>query len=105
MPLLLLNRLWKVCEQADMDNTCFPSLGTLSLWYTVLLAVQDAAELYEKAGMLEKAAGIYIQTKAFHMAQPLMGRVVSPKLQLQYAKAKESESLYMPAAVGMLQPG
>ena len=54
--------------------------------------------------MLEKAAGIYIQTKAFHMAQPLMGRVVSPKLQLQYAKAKESESFCRPA-VGMLQAG
>ena len=70
-----------------------------------VLAVQDAAELYEKAGMLEKAAGIYIQTKAFHMAQPLMGRVVSPKLQLQYAKAKESGFYAGRQFFRLLQPG
>ena len=55
--------------------------------------MQDAAELYEKAGMHEKAAAIYIQGRAFALAAPLMALIKhNPQLQLEYAKAKESES-------------
>lgn len=54
--------------------------------------MQDAAELYERAGMHEKAATIYIQGRAFGLAAPLMALIThNPKLQLEFAKAKESE--------------
>lgn len=59
---------------------------------------QEAAELYQHGGQLEKAASIYIQTKAFSLAKPLMSRINSPKLQLQYARAKEAEGRYEDAA-------
>lgn len=58
----------------------------------------EAAEMYERAGMVEKAASIHIASKNFAAAQPLMARVTSAKLQLQYAKAKESESRWADAA-------
>jgi len=54
--------------------------------------VQDAAELYERAGMHEKAATIYIQGRAFGLAAPLMALIThNPKLQLEFARAKESK--------------
>lgn len=58
---------------------------------------QDAAEMYEQAGMPEKAAGIYIAARNWAAAAPLMARVTSAKLQLQYAKAKEGEGSYAEA--------
>ncbi|KAK3240077.1 hypothetical protein CYMTET_50059, partial [Cymbomonas tetramitiformis] len=53
--------------------------------------LQDAAELFERGGQYEKAASIYIQTKSFSLAQPLMAKISTPKLHVQYAKAKEAE--------------
>ena len=50
----------------------------------------DAARMYERGGALEKAAGIYIQTKDFDSATPLMDRIKTAKLHSQYAKAKEA---------------
>ena len=50
----------------------------------------DAARMYEKGGALEKAAGIYIQTKDFDSATPLMSTIKTAKLHAQYAKAKEA---------------
>lgn len=58
---------------------------------------QDAAEMYEQAGMAEKAAGIYIAARNWAAAAPLMQQVTSAKLQLQYAKAKEGEGSYADA--------
>jgi WD repeat-containing protein 19 len=58
----------------------------------------EAAEIYERAGMVEKAASIHIASKNFAAAQPLMAQVKSAKLQLQYAKAKESEGRWADAA-------
>ena len=58
----------------------------------------DAAELYVKAESYEKAAAIYILTKNFNKAGPLMDRITTPKLHAQYAKAKEAEGQYEQAA-------
>jgi WD repeat-containing protein 19 len=58
----------------------------------------EAAEMYERAGLVEKAASIYIMTKNYASAQPLMAMVTSAKLQLQYAKAKEGEGRWVEAA-------
>ena len=63
-----------------------------------LLALQDAAELYERAGMHEKAATIYIQAGAFGLAAPLMALIThNPKLHLEFAKAKESKPCHVHA--------
>jgi WD repeat-containing protein 19 len=58
---------------------------------------QDAAEMYEAAGLSEKAAAIFIAARNWAAAAPLMARVTSAKLQLQYAKAKESDGSYAEA--------
>lgn len=58
---------------------------------------QEAAEMYEAAGMSEKAAAIFIAARNWAAAAPLMARVTSAKLQLQYAKAKESDGSYAEA--------
>lgn len=55
---------------------------------------QEAAELYEHAGSYEKAASLYIMDLNFDAAAPLMAKIKSPKLQLQFAKAKESRNAY-----------
>ncbi|EGR31945.1 WD repeat protein [Ichthyophthirius multifiliis] len=54
----------------------------------------EAAELYQKSGLLEKAASLYIQSKQFKLATPLMSQIKSPVLLKQYAKSKESEGAY-----------
>ncbi|EAR82687.2 WD40 repeat protein (macronuclear) [Tetrahymena thermophila SB210] len=54
----------------------------------------EAAELYQKSGMLEKAASLYIESKDFKKAAPLISMIKSPNLLKQYAKAKESEGAY-----------
>lgn len=51
----------------------------------------EAADMYERAGLVEQAASIHIGCKNFAAAQPLMARVASAKVQQQYAKAKEAE--------------
>ncbi|KXZ49298.1 hypothetical protein GPECTOR_22g892 [Gonium pectorale] len=63
-----------------------------------LQQLTEAAEMYERAGQYERAASIYIQTKNFAAAAPLMARISSSKLQLQFAKAKEVEGRYAEAA-------
>lgn len=57
----------------------------------------EAAELYQKGGMLEKAASLYIESKQFKLAAPLISLIRSPNLLKQYAKAKESEGAYSEA--------
>ncbi|KRX03337.1 hypothetical protein PPERSA_05695 [Pseudocohnilembus persalinus] len=51
----------------------------------------EAAELYERAGMLEKAAVLYINQKEFKKASLLMNQIKSNKLLSTYAKSKEAE--------------
>jgi len=60
----------------------------------------DAATLYEKAGECEEAASIYIKAKNFAAAQPLLAKVSTPKLHLQFARAREMEKDYRTAAQG-----
>jgi WD repeat-containing protein 19 len=50
----------------------------------------DAAMLFERGEQFEKAAQIYIISKDLSKAQPLMSKVRTPKLHLQFAKAKEA---------------
>jgi len=59
----------------------------------------DAAVLYDKAELFEEAASIYIKSKNFAAAQPLLSKVTSPKLHLEFAKAREAEKDFRTAAV------
>jgi WD repeat-containing protein 19 len=61
--------------------------------------LNDAAELYVRAEQYEKGVSIYILTRNFRLAAPLMDRITTPKLHHQYAKAKEAEKAYSEAAV------
>jgi len=58
---------------------------------------QEAAKLYQKGGLVEKAASIYIQIKMFSAAAPLMDQITSPSILVMVAKAKESEKNYKEA--------
>jgi WD repeat-containing protein 19 len=58
----------------------------------------DAAALYKRAELWDKAVTILLTTKNFAAAGPLMERVTSPKLLTAYAKAKEAAKEYLEAA-------
>ena len=54
----------------------------------------EAASLYESAGSHDKAAYLYIKLKNWTKIGQLLPHISSPKIQLQYAKAKEAEGQY-----------
>ncbi len=58
----------------------------------------EAADLYLKAGLTERAATIHIASKNFAAAAPLMAKVTSAKLQVAYGKAKEAQGRWQEAA-------
>lgn len=57
----------------------------------------EAAKLYQKGGLIEKAVSIYIQIKMFSAAEPLIGQITSPTILIMVAKAKEAERNYRDA--------
>ncbi|KAA0198003.1 hypothetical protein FBUS_08310, partial [Fasciolopsis buskii] len=62
---------------------------------------QEAAALYELAGCYEAAVSVYLRCKNYKKAGDLLlTKVVSaPRLQLQYAKAREADGAYREAVV------
>ena len=48
----------------------------------------------EAAGSYDQAASLYILDTNFEAAAPLMAKISTPKLHLQFAKAKESRGSY-----------
>ncbi|KAK2581953.1 hypothetical protein KPH14_002396 [Odynerus spinipes] len=54
----------------------------------------EAALLYEKAEYFDKAASAYIKLKNWHKVGQLLPQISSPKINIQYAKAKEAEGKY-----------
>lgn len=85
-------------RQLAMQLNSVPLFKECALILEGLQQLTEAAEMYERAGQYERAASIYIQTKNFAAAAPLMARISSSKLQLQFAKAKEAEGRYADAA-------
>eukprot|EP00743_Colponemidia_sp_Colp-15_P004281 GILK01004618.1.p1 GENE.GILK01004618.1~~GILK01004618.1.p1 ORF type:complete len:1398 (-),score=319.35 GILK01004618.1:169-4362(-) len=75
----------------QLSRDCAALFESLKQW-------TEAAQLYEKVDMFEKAAAIYIQTKNFKLAGQIMQKISTPKLHLQYAKAKETEGQFAEAA-------
>ncbi|KAJ8271702.1 hypothetical protein COCON_G00105610 [Conger conger] len=59
----------------------------------------EAAQLYEKGEYYDKAASVYIRCKNWAKVGELLPQVTSPKIHLQYAKAKEADGRYKEAAV------
>ncbi|XP_076021576.1 WD repeat-containing protein 19 [Genypterus blacodes] len=58
----------------------------------------EAAQLYEKGQYYDKAASVYIRCKNWAKVGELLPHVSSPKIHLQYAKAKEVDGKYKDAA-------
>ncbi|XP_046901307.1 WD repeat-containing protein 19 isoform X3 [Hypomesus transpacificus] len=58
----------------------------------------EAAQLYEKGLYYDKAASVYIRCKNWAKVGELLPQVSSPKIHLQYAKAKEVDGRYQEAA-------
>ncbi|XP_058805723.1 WD repeat-containing protein 19 [Phymastichus coffea] len=58
----------------------------------------EAAVLYEKAEYFDKAASAYIKLKNWHKVGQLLPQISSPKINIQYAIAKETEGKYEEAA-------
>ncbi|XP_073198367.1 WD repeat-containing protein 19 isoform X2 [Lepidochelys kempii] len=59
----------------------------------------EAAQLYEKGQYHDKAASVYIRCKNWAKVGELLPCVSSPKIHLQYAKAKEADGRYKEAVV------
>uniref|UniRef100_S4RCS6 WD repeat-containing protein 19 n=1 Tax=Petromyzon marinus TaxID=7757 RepID=S4RCS6_PETMA len=59
----------------------------------------EAAQLYEKGQYHDKAASVYIRSKNWVKVGELLSHVASPKIHLQYAKAKEADGRYKEAAL------
>lgn len=57
----------------------------------------EAAQIYEKSGLVEKAATLYIQTGQFKNADKLIPKITSPSILTNIAKAKEAEGLHKEA--------
>ncbi|XP_070253925.1 WD repeat-containing protein 19 [Myotis yumanensis] len=57
----------------------------------------EAAQLYEKGLYYDKAASVYIRYKNWAKVGELLPHVSSPKIYLQYAKAKEADGRYKEA--------
>lgn len=45
--------------------------------------------MYERGGLYEKAAAIYIKYKNWPKVAPLLQHVSSPKVHIQYARSRE----------------
>ncbi|NWI95312.1 WDR19 protein, partial [Pitta sordida] len=59
----------------------------------------EAAQLYEKGQYYDKAASVYIRCKNWAKVGELLPHVSSPKIHLQYAKAKEADGRYKEAVI------
>ncbi|PKU35358.1 wd repeat-containing protein 19 [Limosa lapponica baueri] len=59
----------------------------------------EAAQLYEKGQYYDKAASVYIRCKNWAKVGELLTHVSSPKIHLQYAKAKEADGRYKEAVI------
>ncbi|XP_033607097.1 WD repeat-containing protein 19 isoform X3 [Cryptotermes secundus] len=59
--------------------------------------LNDAAMLYESGLFYDKAASAYIRLKNWEKVGDVLPNVTSPKIHLQYAKAKEADGKYQEA--------
>lgn len=60
--------------------------------------LNDAVNLFEKAELYERAASCYIQLKNWSKVGQLLPKISSPRIHLQFAKAKEADRQYYEAS-------
>ncbi|XP_030305507.1 WD repeat-containing protein 19 [Calypte anna] len=63
----------------------------------------EAAQLFENGQYYDKAASVYIRCKNWAKVGELLTHVSSPKIHLQYAKAKEADGSYKEAVIAYEQ--
>ncbi|KER26661.1 hypothetical protein T265_13963, partial [Opisthorchis viverrini] len=86
-------QLAKESGNAALQKECADILEQTKQW-------QEAASLYETAACYEAAITVYLRCKNFRRAGDLLRRVANaPRLQLQYAKAREADGAYKEAVV------
>lgn len=73
-----------------LQKECAEILETMKQW-------PEAALLYEKGAFYDKAASVYIKGKNWAKVGELLSNVTSPKIHIQYAKAKEADGNYKDA--------
>ncbi|KAG5445532.1 WD repeat-containing protein 19, variant 2 [Clonorchis sinensis] len=86
-------QLAKESGNVALQKECADILEQTKQW-------QEAASLYEMAACYEAAITVYLRCKNFRRAGELLRRVANaPRLQLQYAKAREADGAYKEAVV------
>ncbi|KAH7831064.1 putative WD repeat-containing protein 19 [Monocercomonoides exilis] len=65
----------------------------------------DAAFLFEKGGMIEKAVELYLSTRNLRAVQPLMKQIKTPRLHLRFGREMENERRYEEAVAAYLVAG
>lgn len=74
-----------------LKKECAGILESMKQW-------TEAATLYEQGGYYDKAASVYIRAKNWNKVGDLLSHVTSPKIHIQYAKAKEADGRFKEAA-------
>ncbi|XP_052278623.1 WD repeat-containing protein 19-like isoform X1 [Dreissena polymorpha] len=74
-----------------LKKECASILESMKQW-------SEAALLYEQGGFYDKAASVYIRSKNWTKVGELLHHITSPKIHIQYAKAKEADGRYKEAA-------
>ncbi|KAA3676291.1 WD repeat-containing protein 19 [Paragonimus westermani] len=76
-----------------LQKNCADILEQMKQW-------QEAASLYELAGLYEASATVYLRCKSYKQAGELLKRIPNaPRLHLQYAKAREADGAFREAVV------
>ncbi|KAL3878608.1 hypothetical protein ACJMK2_030942 [Sinanodonta woodiana] len=74
-----------------LKKECAAILESMKQW-------SEAAMLYEQGGFYDKAASVYIRSKNWTKVGEMLNHITSPKIHIQYAKAKEADGRYKEAA-------
>ncbi|KAF5926956.1 hypothetical protein HPG69_001588, partial [Diceros bicornis minor] len=88
-------------DNKEHDAVCLAGVAQMSIRMGDIRRGQfsEAAQLYEKGLYYDKAASVYIRCKNWAKVGELLPHVSSPKIHLQYAKAKEADGRYKDAVV------
>lgn len=70
-----------------------------------LMQFADAAEMYLQAGVLERAATLFLRERQFERAVPLLNSIENPKLHLLHAKQRVETGNYSEAVIAFQRAG
>ncbi|KAJ3330817.1 WD repeat-containing protein 19 [Blyttiomyces sp. JEL0837] len=77
----------------------FKLLGDCATILEGIKMYTESGGLFERAQMWEKAADVFIKGKMWNKVGAILDKVTSPRIFLQYAKAKEASQQYAEAAL------